>query len=293
MFLVISVFCSLFISDIVATLRTDEWIQFLAVIIPMGLFNVIGSLQNLESAEAAGDSYPTASSLAVNGIGTILAAGCGSPFPTTIYIGHPGWKTMGARWSYSLIAGVIVTALTLSGSILLILNVIPLELMLGILLWIGVVITAQAFADVPKHHYPGVVVGLIPCFAAWALLLIESTLRVTATPIKAAILPLQANDIFLSGILSLQQGFILTAMIFSAIVITTIEQKPRQALTWCLTAGLLAWLGVIHSYSLTDLGIQASYGWGAAPEEALAYCLLGGILYGLISYTVYSQRNTL
>ncbi len=31
----------------------------------MGLFNVIGSLQNIESAEAAGDSFPTRPSLAV------------------------------------------------------------------------------------------------------------------------------------------------------------------------------------------------------------------------------------
>ena len=29
------------------------------VILPMGLFNVLGSLQNIESAEAAGDAYPT------------------------------------------------------------------------------------------------------------------------------------------------------------------------------------------------------------------------------------------
>ena len=30
-----------------------------SVILPMGLFNVVGSLQNIESAEAAGDRYPT------------------------------------------------------------------------------------------------------------------------------------------------------------------------------------------------------------------------------------------
>ena len=58
----------------------------------MGLFNVLGSLQNIESAEAAGDSYPTMPSLAVNGVGSVVAASFGSCFPTTIYIGHPGWK---------------------------------------------------------------------------------------------------------------------------------------------------------------------------------------------------------
>ncbi|HEY4259212.1 MAG TPA: NCS2 family permease, partial [Schlesneria sp.] len=51
-----------------------QWVGMLSVIVPMGLFNLIGSLQNIESAEAGGDSYGTRSSLAANGIGTISAA---------------------------------------------------------------------------------------------------------------------------------------------------------------------------------------------------------------------------
>ena len=70
-------------------------LPYLSVIIAMGLFNVLGSLQNIESAEAAGDSYDTRPSLTVNGIGSIAAALFGSAFPTTIYIGHPGLE--GAR----------------------------------------------------------------------------------------------------------------------------------------------------------------------------------------------------
>ena len=54
----------------------------LSVILPMGLFNLVGSLQNLESAEAAGDAYPTAPCLAANGVGSVVAAVCGSCFPT-------------------------------------------------------------------------------------------------------------------------------------------------------------------------------------------------------------------
>ena len=44
------------------TTRTSG-LGFVSVIIPMGLFNVLGSLQNIESAEAAGDRFPTAASL--------------------------------------------------------------------------------------------------------------------------------------------------------------------------------------------------------------------------------------
>ena len=58
------------LGDLVAALGGGHFVPYLSVIIPMGLFNVVGSLQNIESAEAAGDSYQTRSSLAVNGIGT-------------------------------------------------------------------------------------------------------------------------------------------------------------------------------------------------------------------------------
>ena len=71
----------------------------------MGLFNVLGSLQNIESAEAAGDPTGRCRRMAVNGAGSIVAAAFGSCFPTTIYIGHPGWKRSGARSGYSMLNG--------------------------------------------------------------------------------------------------------------------------------------------------------------------------------------------
>ena len=85
----------------------------------MGLFNVLGSLQNIESAEAAGDPYRHAPSLLVNGVGSVAAALFGSAFPTTIYIGHPGWKALGARAGYSVLNGAFVTSICLTGTLAL------------------------------------------------------------------------------------------------------------------------------------------------------------------------------
>jgi AGZA family xanthine/uracil permease-like MFS transporter len=73
--------------------------------------------QNIESAEAAGDAYRTRSSLLVNGIGSVAAALFGSTFPTTIYIGHPGWKALGARAGYSVLNGAFVTIVCLTGTL--------------------------------------------------------------------------------------------------------------------------------------------------------------------------------
>jgi AGZA family xanthine/uracil permease-like MFS transporter len=149
---------------------TQDWktvISLLSVIIPMGLFNVIGSLQNIESAEAGGDVFATGPSLAVNGMGTIAAALFGSCFPTTIYIGHPGWKALGARAGYSTLNGLVLSLICITGTVSLISRIVPLEAGIAIVLWIGVVITAQAFQASPIRHAPAVAIGLFPAIAAW------------------------------------------------------------------------------------------------------------------------------
>ncbi len=150
-------------------------ITMLSVIIPMGLFNLIGSLQNIESAEAGGDVFATGPSLAVNGIGTIAAAFFGSCFPTTIYIGHPGWKALGARAGYSTLNGLAMSAICLTGTVLVISKIIPIEAGISIVLWIGIVITAQAFQATPLRHAPAVAIGLFPAIAAWGATLVAGT----------------------------------------------------------------------------------------------------------------------
>ncbi|MCH7511602.1 MAG: hypothetical protein IIB19_04455 [Chloroflexi bacterium] len=48
------------LNDLFAALRGSNLtlvLGYLGVIVPMGLFNLVGSLQNIESAEAAGDRF--------------------------------------------------------------------------------------------------------------------------------------------------------------------------------------------------------------------------------------------
>ena len=114
-------------NELWATLQDGRsWLPYLSVILPMGLFNLIGSLQNIESAEASGDKYSTSWSLAANGVGTIAAALLGSCFPTTIYIGHPGWKQLGARSGYSILNGIAIAGLCLSGTVPVVAQIIPM-----------------------------------------------------------------------------------------------------------------------------------------------------------------------
>ncbi len=239
-----------------------QWLPYLSVIIPMGVFNVVGSLQNIESAEAAGDRYATGPSLAVNGLGTIVAALFGSCFPTTIYIGHPGWKSLGARAGYSTLNGLAITAICLTGTVTLISRVIPIEAGVAIVLWIGIIITAQAFQATPKEHAPAVAMGLFPAIAAWGATLVTGAfnqaqgrtiqqLLYSLEPIPAVQgLVAEVNGFLIHGMLVLERGFIFHCMILSAMCVFLIERRFGLAAIWSLFASVLTFVGLMHAYQI-------------------------------------------
>lgn len=250
---------------------------FLTVIAPMSLFTVLGSLQTLESAEAAGDRYETMPSLAMNGLGTIAAAFFGSAFPTTIYIGHPGWKAMGARIGYSALNGLVIALLCFSGAVGAVLHLVPMEATLGILIWIGLVMVAQAFQETSREQAVAVAAGLVPALAAWALLVIETTLRVAGVPLGDVIQKF-GNDLFIEGVIALNQGFLITSMAFAAIIAFSIERRFVAAAVVCFVCAGLSAIGLIHSWRLDVGSIVPVFGWLAAPKFVIAYAATGAAL---------------
>ncbi|WP_239651377.1 NCS2 family permease [Neosynechococcus sphagnicola] len=260
-------------------------VEYLSIILPMGLFNLVGSLQNLESAEAAGDRYPVAPCLATNGIGTVVAAICGSCFPTTIYIGHPGWKTMGARVGYSLLNGIIMGLLCLTGTIALLTYWVPVEAGMAIVLWIGIVIVAQSFTATPSHHAPAVVVGLLPGIAGWGALIAKNSLRAAGLgtpnqPFSPDLVALfKLSDTYIDGAFALEQGFIFSAMILAAITVYIIEQQFRQAAYWALAAAFLSWVGLMHAFKWTAADTVIDLGWGTGGAWAVGYGLMSILFF--------------
>lgn len=247
-----------------------------AVMLPMGLFNVLGSMQNVESAEAAGDEFPTGPSLLVNGLGSSLGAVCGSPFPTTIYIGHPGWKAMGARIGYSLLNGVVFAAIALSGLTALVAAIVPLEAGMAIVLYIGIVMTAQAFQTTPKEHAPAVAMGIFPGIAAWGALVFQLALVTGVGPVKFAEIidggAFSAPGAFnLAGLVALSAGFLLSAMIWAAMTAELIDRRPLRAATWGLIGAVCAFFGLIHTGTMTPSGVVQTIAPMAGWRWAIGY----------------------
>jgi AGZA family xanthine/uracil permease-like MFS transporter len=246
-----------------------HFLAALTVIIPMGVFNVVGSLQNLESAEAAGDSFETRSSLLANGIGTMAAASFGSCFPTTIYIGHPGWKAMGSRAGYSLLDAGAMALICFTGSLAYVAWAVPIEAGMAIVLYIGVIITAQAFQASPARHAPAAVVGIMVGLGGYVALLAKQCLMlggygaggevITPELLQTAH---QRYDLYLEGAFAMEQGFIFSAMILAA-----------------LAGALLSFCGLMHGFVYMPGGQTAlSLTWDFSSRWAWGYVVLGACM---------------
>jgi AGZA family xanthine/uracil permease-like MFS transporter len=271
------------IGDFVEAIGGGHLLPYLSVILAMGLFNVVGSLQNIESAEAAGDAYDTRSSLMMNGVGSIAAALFGSAFPTTIYIGHPGWKALGARTGYSILNGAFITVICLTGTLAWIAWAIPVDAGMAIVLWIGIVISAQAFQVTPQAHAPAVVIGLLPGIGAWGALMAKSGLHAAgmgdaARPFSEALVAEFAkSDTWIHGAFSLEQGFLFTSMFLAAATVAVIERQWNKAALWCVGASALSAAGLMHSYQWTvdDTVLKLAPAW----PFAYAYAIVAAIFF--------------
>ena len=140
----------------------------LVTAIPFGIYDLVEAMDNVESAEAAGDHYPTTRVLTADGVVSLIGCLMGNPFINAVYIGHPGWKAMGGRIGYSAATGLMVIVLSWFGVISLMLALIPVVAISPILLYIGMLIGAQAFQTTPTRARAGDRLALTPHLAAWA-----------------------------------------------------------------------------------------------------------------------------
>ena len=245
----------------------------LATAIPLGVYNFLEAMSNVESAAAAGDSYNLRSVLIADGTGAIVGSALGSPFPPAVYIGHPGWKEAGGRAGYSMASGVFIALLCFLGLFGLLSTVLPLPAIVPILLYIGLLIGAQAFQSTPRLHAAAVVAAIIPNLAAWGAGLIDNALAAAGT--TAAQLGEEAltnAGLVYAGLHILGQGATLAGIVFGAIVVFILE---KQLIKSAIAAGIgaaLSWIGLLHADQVE---------WAASPQVALGYLLLAAVLVGI------------
>ncbi|HTP72443.1 MAG TPA: hypothetical protein VML58_09510 [Burkholderiaceae bacterium] len=245
----------------------------LATAIPLGIYNFTEAMNNVESASAAGDNYNLRKILLADGIGAIVGSLLGSPFPPAVYIGHPGWKSVGGRIGYSLATGIVIALVCFLGLTALLLNLIPLVAILPILLYIGLVIGAQAFQASPSNHAPAVVLAIIPNVAEWAKISMDSALQAAGTGAeKVGFAALAQVGVVYQGMATLGSGSVLAGMVLGAMAAFIIDHKLKHAAFAAFAGAVFAYIGLIHGPQL---------GWAVSPLVSLGYAMFGAICLAL------------
>src|SRR5476651_1121801 len=262
--------------------------QFIGIIlvtaIPFGIYDLVEAMDNVESASAAGDSFPTTRVLTADGVVSLIGCLMGNPFINAVYIGHPGWKAMGGRIGYSAATGIMVVVLSWFGIISVLLALVPVVAISPILLYIGMLIGAQAFQTTPVKHAPAIVLALTPHLAAWAKLQIDTMLGSTLSAAQtvgalapdkvaavksAAIASLPQQGVLYHGLEVMGGGSILAGLVLGAIGVFVIERDFVKASAFAFSGAVLTYFGFMHGEAV---GIGG--GLGVTPSVALAYAVV-------------------
>lgn len=242
---------------------------FLVSAIPLGVTNFIFTLENIESAAAAGDDFNVRNIMLANGFSSIIGCFFGNPFPTTVYIGHPGWKSIGAGIGYTLVTGFTMFIITLFGLGGILLGIIPLSAVFPILFYVGIVVAVQAVNETPKAEMAAVFVCLFPWIANWALTLVNNTL--TAAGTNAAGVGLAAftdAGVYHKGLVALGSGAPLSSILWGCLVVFSVRSKSSAGIITALVSAALTYTGVIHSVSV---GLNQQFG------ITIGYLLIAGL----------------
>jgi len=252
----------------------------LATAIPLGIYNFTEGMTNVESAAVAGDEYNLRAILGADGVGAVVGSAMGCPFPPAVYIGHPGWKAAGGRTTYSLASGVFIALMCFLGMFSLLGALLPLPAIVPILLYIGLLIGAQAFEEVPKAHAVAVVFALIPNIASWAGGLMTNAVGAAgSTPEQVGDEGFANAGLVYHGTLVLGGGAILAGLVLGAIVAFIIDKNFVPAAVYCFIGAALGFIGLIHAEQV---------GWNVGGQISLGY-LFGGLV--LLAFWLATRRS--
>lgn len=245
---------------------------YLVTAIPLAIYLFLESLNNVESAMAGGDKYDTREAMLAAAGGTLVASFFGSPFPTLIYIGHPGWKSVGSRVGYSWLTGVVMLLLGVLGLLGILSALIPVVAILPILVYIGLLITSQAFNASPRRHAPAVAIALVPWIANYVQTQVDNALSAAGTSAsQLGMDQLAGAGVSYAGMAVLGAGPILVGMILGAIAAYSIDRNWKGAIGYSLFGAACTWFGFIHSTELRLIPMVGPAGFNAAWGPVIGY----------------------
>ena len=149
---------------------------YLTVVIPVEIYNFIETMDNVESANAAGDPYNVREAQFADGVCTMISSLFGGVVPNTVWLGHPGLKKTNAGAGYSWISGVVLGLAGIFGLFTVLADLVPPAVAAITFLWCAVIMVAQAFKECTPKHYAAIAIAMVPSIADYLFTQVEAAL---------------------------------------------------------------------------------------------------------------------
>ena len=197
----------------------------------------------------------------VDGLFTIIGAILGSPFGTVVYFGHPVHKTLGGKYAYSFINGVVYLLLCLIGVFQLIVDVSPKTMIGPTIMVFGVMLAQECTRFMPRRHHGIIFFTLFFAFCDYSVT--QYGIQGGGTSVEGI------------GINVMAKGALLTCMVWSGMLSYAMDNRWLPAAAGAAIGAVLAFFGLIHNnginFDTLMYGSIKEIGSGAAPSMDSAH----------------------
>lgn len=263
-------------------------VPYLAVIIPVEMYNFIETMDNVEGANAAGDNYNVREAQFADGICTMVSALFGSVVPNTVWLGHVSLKKTNAGLGYSVVSGIILLLSGVFGFFTFLSDAVPKAVCAITFLWCAVDMLSQAYDVVDKKHYAAIGVAMVPPVADYLYTQVTGTAGLAnlwtekiSTGITDFVPEVQQAlldaGVMWNGTAATKSGSIVVGIILGTIVVFIIDKKFLNVAITGVVAALLSFFGMIHA---AEIGVNFTSIWG-----------LGYIIMALVSVLLYFMNK--
>ncbi len=241
---------------------------YLTVIIPVEIYNFVETMDNVESANAAGDPYNVREAQFADGICTMISSIFGGVVPNTVWLGHPGLKKSEAGAGYSWISGVVLGLAGVLGLFTVLSDLVPPAVAAITFLWCAVIMVAQAFKECKPKHYAAIGIAMVPSIADYVFTQVEAAIatgsmaeggygiwsETMASGLKGFTDEISemliANGAMWNGVPAVKSGAIIIGILLASICVFMIDKKLRSAALVSLAGAVLSLFGFIHNAEL-------------------------------------------
>ena len=155
---------------------------------------------------------------------------------------------MGARSGYTLLTGLLVGIGGMLGLVAGLVQWLPLAVLAPIIVYVGMGISVQAFRATPERHAPAVALAFLPSLAYLLAIKLGNPAWVAPERFAALYAETGAHGLpELAVLVTLGNGFIITAMLWATLLVAMIEGRMRLAAAVLVLCAVLTAFGVIHS----------------------------------------------